>query len=75
MSDEQLYGIIFFKRKQNYYSKDFMKITKLKSLYLIILIVKENCNKALVMKKGRGIFFDDIDEAVKFYKSQEYIVY
>ena len=37
--------------------------------------VKENCNKALVMKKGRGIFFDDIDEAVKFYKSQEYIVY
>ena len=77
LSDEQLSaGDYFFQEKAKLLLERFYENNKIKSsVSHNMQFVKENCNKALVMKKGRGIFFDDIDEAVKFYKSQEYIVY
>ena len=77
LSDEQLSaGDYFFQEKAKLLLKKFYENNKIKVFASHnIQFVIENCNKALVMKKGKGIFFEDINEAVSFYKSQEYIEY
>lgn len=77
LSDEQLSaGDYFFQEKAKNLLKKFYNNNKIKIFASHnIEFVKENCNRVLVMKKGKGIPFNSTDEGINFYQSKEYTMW
>ena len=53
---------------KDYYSKKKLRLFASHDFNFL----KDNCNKIYIMKKGIGKLFNDVDDAIKFYISEEY---